>query len=161
MTDPNYTALLLVIDRSGSMIAIRDAMVDALNRLLAEQSALDGLLTVDVVIFDGVIEHTHTMADARTVRIELEPRGGTALMDALGASIQIFGQQHLSVVSVELISSCSCRGGLPPCSVRIRHCNHLDARQPLVRGVDLMPVIPVAGAADDAGSQRSYHAEPP
>ena len=93
MTDPNYTALLLVIDRSGSMIAIRDAMVDALNRLLAEQSALDGLLTVDVVIFDGVIEHTHTMADARTVRIELEPRGGTALMDALGASIQIFGQQ--------------------------------------------------------------------
>ena len=65
MTDPNYTALLLVIDRSGSMIAIRDAMVDALNRLLAEQSALDGLLTVDVVIFDGVIEHTHTMADAR------------------------------------------------------------------------------------------------
>lgn len=24
MTDPNYTAMLLVIDRSGSMITIRD-----------------------------------------------------------------------------------------------------------------------------------------
>lgn len=93
MTDPNYTALLLVIDRSGSMASIRDEMVDALNQLLAEQSALEGLLTVDVVIFDGVVEHTHTMADARTVRIELDPRGGTALMDAIGASVQIFGQQ--------------------------------------------------------------------
>ena len=42
MTDPTYTALLLIIDRSGSMQAIRDDMVGGLESLLAQQAALPG-----------------------------------------------------------------------------------------------------------------------
>lgn len=45
MTDPNYTALLLIIDRSGSMTTIRDDMVGGLTTLLAEQAAEEGILT--------------------------------------------------------------------------------------------------------------------
>jgi hypothetical protein len=39
MTDPNYTALLLIIDRSGSMATIRDEMVGGLTAMLAGQAA--------------------------------------------------------------------------------------------------------------------------
>lgn len=92
MTDPNYTALLLVIDRSGSMTSIRDDMVGGLTTMLAQQAAQPGMLTVDIVIFDEVIELTRSMADPATVVIELEPRGGTALYDAIGMSVTGFGR---------------------------------------------------------------------
>ncbi|TFC42641.1 VWA domain-containing protein [Cryobacterium sp. TMT1-21] len=92
MTDPNYTALLLVIDRSGSMSSIRDDMVGGLTAMIAEQAAGPGLLTVDIVTFDDEIEHTHTLADPATVSVELEPRGMTALHDAIGVAVTGFGQ---------------------------------------------------------------------
>ncbi|WP_167043494.1 vWA domain-containing protein [Salinibacterium sp. ZJ454] len=92
MTDPNYTALLLVVDRSGSMHSIRDEMVGALTTLVTEQAAAPGLLTVDLVQFDNKIEQVFSLADPATVTIELEPRGGTALFDAIGIAITEFGR---------------------------------------------------------------------
>ena len=92
MTDPNYTALLLVIDRSGSMARIRDDMVGGLTAMLAEQAAQPGLITVDIVIFDEAIEKSCTMANPTDVIIELEPRGMTALHDAIGVAVTDFGQ---------------------------------------------------------------------
>lgn len=91
MTDPNYSALLLIVDRSGSMSTIRDDMVGGLEQLLAEQSAQPGMLTVDVFTFDDAIEHTHAFAEPSSVRIELEPRGMTALFDAVGIAVTDFG----------------------------------------------------------------------
>lgn len=92
MTDPNYTALLLIIDRSGSMTSIRDEMVGGLTAMLAEQAAEDGLLTVDVVTFDDTIELQCSMASPEDVVIALEPRGGTALFDAIGLGVNSFGR---------------------------------------------------------------------
>ena len=92
MTDDNYTALLLIVDRSGSMTTIRDDMVGGLQTLLDQQAAEPGMLTVDVLTFDDVIEVTHTMADPKSVVIELDPRGSTALFDAIGFGVQGFGK---------------------------------------------------------------------
>jgi len=93
MTDPNYTALLLVIDRSGSMASIREDMIGGLQTLLDSQAADEGRLTVDVVDFDDEIVLRHTMADPATLKIELDPRGSTALYDAIGISMQGFGER--------------------------------------------------------------------
>ncbi|WP_425843691.1 VWA domain-containing protein [Agrococcus sp. TSP3-2-1] len=90
MADTDYTALLIVLDRSGSMSGIRDDMVDALEQMLRDQAAQPGMLTVDLVTFDDVVEHTHVSAAPEDVRIRLEPRGGTALYDAVGSSINGF-----------------------------------------------------------------------
>jgi len=90
MPDADYTALLLIIDRSGSMAAIRDDMVGGLQSLLAAQADLPGTLTVDIVTFDDEIEHQAVFADPATVRVRLEPRGMTALLDALGQSLEGF-----------------------------------------------------------------------
>jgi uncharacterized protein YegL len=87
MSDPNYTALLLVIDRSGSMSSIRDDMVGGLTGLLEEQKKQPGLLTLSIVSFDNQVELTHRMADPEGVAIELDPRGSTALYDAVGVGI--------------------------------------------------------------------------
>ena len=91
MTDQNYSALLLVIDRSGSMSDIRDEMVGSLTTLLRDQAKQPGLLTVDVLTFDDRIETTHVQADPRSVEIDLQPRGMTALLDAIGIGVTEFG----------------------------------------------------------------------
>jgi len=84
MSDPNYTALMLIVDRSGSMSSIRDDMVGGLTTLVEEQRKQPGLLTISMVSFDNQIELQHQMATPDAVTIELEPRGGTALYDAMG-----------------------------------------------------------------------------
>jgi hypothetical protein len=87
MTDPNYTALLVVLDRSGSMIEIADSMSRALSALLKEQAGLPGLCTLDLVQFDHAAERVHHLADPATVEVKLTPRGGTALYDAVGIAV--------------------------------------------------------------------------
>lgn len=93
MADANYTALHIVLDRSGSMSGIRDDMVGALEHMLREQAGQPGMLTIDVVTFDDEVEHTHAWAAAEDVRIELVPRGGTALYDAVGMAVNGFDQR--------------------------------------------------------------------
>jgi hypothetical protein len=87
MSDPNYTALLLVIDRSGSMSSIRDDMIGGLNGLIEEQKNQPGLLTINLVQFDNQIDIVHRLADPASVTVDLEPRGSTALYDGLGVGI--------------------------------------------------------------------------
>ena len=84
MSDPNYTALMLIVDRSGSMSSIRDDMVGGLTTLVEEQKKQPGLLTISMVSFDNQVELQHQMATPDAVSIQLEPRGGTALFDAMG-----------------------------------------------------------------------------
>lgn len=92
MTDPNYTALLIILDRSGSMSSIREDMIGGLEQLIAAQAAEPGMLTVDIVTFDDQIERTHSFAQPGDVKVELVPRGGTALYDAVGWGLNGFGQ---------------------------------------------------------------------
>jgi hypothetical protein len=92
MTDPNYTALLLVIDRSGSMQSIKTDMEGGLKTLLDEQVAQPGLLTVDMYTFDTQVERVCSIADPTTVNVMIEPRGSTALFDAIGIAVTEFGR---------------------------------------------------------------------
>lgn len=84
MADSTYTALMLIIDRSGSMSSIRDDMVGGLTTLVEEQKKQPGLFTLSVVSFDTTVELQHQMATPDNVTIQLEPRGMTALYDAMG-----------------------------------------------------------------------------
>ena len=90
MTDPNYSALVVVMDRSGSMTTIQQEMEAGLQTLINEQAKLPGMLTVDLIQFDSIIEPVCVMEDAKKVKVKLEPRGATALYDALGVAINGF-----------------------------------------------------------------------
>jgi hypothetical protein len=92
MTDPNYTALLLVVDRSGSMQSIRSAMVEAMQGVLTDQSKEPGKLTVDVYSFNDAVTRDFHMRDVADVVVQIEPNGNTALFDAIGRSVTEFGR---------------------------------------------------------------------
>lgn len=92
MTDPNYTAMLLIVDRSGSMSSIKTDMEGGLKTLLDEQLAEPGLLTVDLVVFDEEIDHIYSLTDPATLEVKIEPRGMTALYDAIGVGVSNFGR---------------------------------------------------------------------
>lgn len=92
MTDPNYSALLLIVDRSGSMESIKTDMEGGLKTLLDEQMALPGLLTVDLFTFDTEVKHEFALVDPSGLNIAIEPRGGTALYDAIGIGVSEFGR---------------------------------------------------------------------
>lgn len=85
----NHTHLTLLVDRSGSMGSIRVEAEQAINQFIAEQKAVDGTASLILADFDGHhsyrtlyqgdIDATHPYA--------LEPRGMTALFDAVGNGI--------------------------------------------------------------------------
>ena len=95
MTDSNYTHILAIVDRSGSMGAgnVYLEMQNALNTFFEEQAAVDGKCLVDYYQFDTsynkVYEDT-PVADAKAV---IEPRGMTALLDALGRGTVDLGKK--------------------------------------------------------------------
>jgi len=93
MTDPNYTHWTLVVDRSGSMQSLRSDAQGAINKMMAEQRATSGRLTLTLVQFDEVIETVQNRVDIRTAKdFELVPRGMTALLDAAGKAIAETGE---------------------------------------------------------------------
>lgn len=92
MADNNYTALVFVLDRSGSMESIRGEMEGGLKELIKRQAAEEGLLTADLVTFDDQIEHVFSLASPNKLKVKIAPRGMTALFDAIGSSVQKFEQ---------------------------------------------------------------------
>lgn len=94
MTDQNYTHLMMVVDRSGSMSLIEKDMNGGIKTLLEEQAKEPGKIVVDIVTFDTVIEHPYQgVAPGDVKGPVIIPRGGTALNDATGYSIVELGER--------------------------------------------------------------------
>ena len=82
------THIELIIDRSGSMQGIKRDMEGGLNSFIKEQAALPGKLTVTLNDFDTEFRTVFANRDGKEVPyIVIDPRGGTALYDAIGRSI--------------------------------------------------------------------------
>lgn len=94
MTDPDYTAIKLVLDRSGSMDSIRKATEEAVNGFVKEQAKLPGRATIAIAQFDNVYETVNASIPADQVpEYRLHPRNSTALLDAIGLAITEFGDE--------------------------------------------------------------------
>jgi hypothetical protein len=95
MTKPNSSALAVVLDRSGSMESIREATIEGFNEFLAGQQAVPGEATLTLVQFDNEYEVRHQaapLADVPPLTGETYvPRGSTALLDAIGRTINSLG----------------------------------------------------------------------
>lgn len=92
MTDPNYAAIMLVIDRSGSMDIIRESAEEAINGFIRGQANESGRRTIRIAQFDEDYETVLESTDAaQCPPFKLEPRGVTALHDAMGQGMKDFG----------------------------------------------------------------------
>ncbi|MGH3985927.1 MAG: hypothetical protein ACRDTZ_01235 [Pseudonocardiaceae bacterium] len=97
MSDPNYTAVMLLVDRSGSMEEIREAAEGGINEFINSQRNTTGRRTIRIAQFDSPEHPDETVCpstDPKDIpRFVLEPRGMTALLDAIGRSIAEFGAE--------------------------------------------------------------------
>ena len=85
MTDPNFTVIQAIIDRSGSMESIRSDAEGGFNAFLADQRAQSGECRVSLVQFDHKYEVVYEDKPiAKVPRLRITPRGSTAMLDAIG-----------------------------------------------------------------------------
>lgn len=93
MTNPNYTHIAAVVDRSGSMMRCANDMIGGLDSFFAEQAKLDGTCLVDYAQFDDDYELVFENKPVDTARATLQPRGLTALLDAVGKTVTTLGEK--------------------------------------------------------------------
>lgn len=85
MTDVD---IVLIVDRSGSMARIQMEAEGAINQFLKDQKEVEGNAFVTFVQFDNKYEQKFEKVSLADVpRVEIEPRGMTALLDAIGRTV--------------------------------------------------------------------------
>jgi len=93
MTDANYTHIVLIVDRSGSMQSIRSDAEGAVNSFIEAQKAVPGKATFTLVQFDNRYEVVQENVDIQDAQpFVLYPRGSTALLDAWGRTFNSTGE---------------------------------------------------------------------
>lgn len=87
----DYTEIVFILDRSGSMQGLEEDTIGGFNSVLTQQKELDGEAVVSTVLFDDrteVICDRKSIADVHPLtRKEYYVRGCTALLDAVGGAI--------------------------------------------------------------------------
>jgi uncharacterized protein YegL len=87
----NFSDISIVLDRSGSMEAVADDTIGGFNRFLLDQKQAPGDGVLTLVQFDTMYEFVHQAKPLAEVppldRKTFVPRGSTALLDAIGRTI--------------------------------------------------------------------------
>jgi hypothetical protein len=102
VTDPGYTAIAVLMDRSGSMQSVRDDAEGALRAFIADQRELPGRCTIRLSDFDDQYRSVYgstPIADAPDY--VLQPRGSTALLDGIGRLVTEFGAELAAMPEAE------------------------------------------------------------
>lgn len=94
MTKPNKTEIIFLVDRSGSMANIAAAMTDGIEEFINKQKGVPGECLVSLYDFDDAYETKYVAQSLWTVpKYTLEPRGMTALYDAIGKTVATVGER--------------------------------------------------------------------
>ena len=95
MVDNNKSLIVIVLDRSGSMSSIRDDTIGGINTFLADQQKLPSECNLTFTQFDDVYEIVHHNVPLNRIKpldqTTFVPRGSTALLDAIGRTINTVG----------------------------------------------------------------------
>jgi hypothetical protein len=98
MTDSNLTLIATLLDRSGSMEAVKSDTEGGFNAFIEAQRSEPGEARVTLAQFDTEYDVVYTDRPLADVpRLTLQPRGGTALYDALGRLITDVGAELAAV----------------------------------------------------------------
>lgn len=95
MTQENFTSINVIIDQSGSMSHLTKDTIRSFNSFLAEQKVLPGEAVVTLTTFNSHSSVVHDFVKLASVpdlnTKTYSPTGGTALLDAMGDTINSVG----------------------------------------------------------------------
>ena len=87
----NFTELIFILDKSGSMSGLENDTIGGFNSMLENQKAVDGECRITTVLFDNSHTLLHDRIDIHAVspmtNTEYFVGGSTALLDAIGLTI--------------------------------------------------------------------------
>lgn len=97
----DLTYIILLLDKSGSMGSVQDATIEGVNSFLRQQRQQPGEAVLHVVQFDDVLEVSHNYVNLKDAKdldhFNYQPRGMTALLDAIAETIDNVGSQLASM----------------------------------------------------------------
>ena len=86
------TELVFILDRSGSMSGLESDTIGGYNAMLKKQAEAEGEVVLTTVLFDDAFELLHDRINLKAIMPMTDRdyfvRGSTALLDAVGKSIQ-------------------------------------------------------------------------
>jgi len=91
MSKKNYTHIGIVLDRSGSMASMKKDVIGGFNTFIEEQNKVEGEATITFAQFDTQYDLLQDFTKLSNVPVltdhVFQPRGSTALLDAMGKSL--------------------------------------------------------------------------
>lgn len=92
-----YSDITIVLDRSGSMDCVKGDTIEGFNKFLRDQKLVPGKATITLVQFDDKYEMVYSGKDIQKTEgltdKTYQPRGMTALLDAIGKTINTVGER--------------------------------------------------------------------
>lgn len=106
MANKNLTEMVFILDRSCSMGGLEADTIGGYNRLLEKQRKEVGDAVVTTVLFDDRYEMIHDRVAIKIIKDitnkEYYARGATALLDAIGKTINYVGNGHKNALESEV-----------------------------------------------------------
>ena len=94
----NFTDIITILDRSGSMESIRTDTEGGFNAFVTKQRETPGDCALSLYQFDDVYEVVYENRPiAQVPPLHLEPRNMTALLDAIGSTVNARGAYYDSL----------------------------------------------------------------
>lgn len=88
------TELIIVTDRSGSMQSIRSDCIGGFEKFIEDQKKVEGECRVTALHFDTIVDYHYVARPLTEIStLQLEPRGSTALYDAVGRALNEQGKR--------------------------------------------------------------------
>ena len=101
---PNSTYIAVVLDRSGSMGSVKQATIDGFNEFVNQQKLVPGETRLMLTQFDDVYEVVFDRPIGEVQPLDdksYEPRGLTALHDAIGKTVNDVGKSLSAIPESE------------------------------------------------------------
>lgn len=98
----DYVDVTLLLDRSGSMIASRHDMEGGIQQFIENQRQQSGKTLISLFQFDTDFERVFADKTPHDCpKVQLVPRGGTALVDAMARCIRETGERFAAMPEAE------------------------------------------------------------
>jgi uncharacterized protein YegL len=108
----NITEIICIIDKSGSMSPTKGDTIGGYNGFINEQRKLDGKAKITTVFFNYTVNDFESSTDLQECKLlddkNYSPNGGTALLDAIGLTIENTNKRLIKTTKNERLNKVLC-----------------------------------------------------